>query len=122
MHPTMVEPLGARELLDALADGALLRIREALHLDVIAFRRTPNAALSPLHGPDAVAAWLTELAQQAERWTVYTNTPDSVLISALHDDRVAFSLEARLEGERAVGLMIRADRTQRLRRTGLGSE
>jgi hypothetical protein len=104
----MVEPVGGRELLAALSEGALLRIRDALHLDVIAFRRTPHTALAPLHGPDAVAAVLADLARGADHWTFYTSAPDSVLISALADDRVAFSLEARLEGERAVGVMIRA--------------
>lgn len=103
----MVEPLGGRTLLAALVAGAESRIREALHLDVIAFRRTPSAALAPLHGPEAVAAELIALASEAESWTLTANTPDSVLISALRHDHVAFSLEARLEDARAVGLMIR---------------
>jgi hypothetical protein len=103
----MVEPLGGRTLLAALVAGAESRIREALHLDVIAFRRTPSASLAPLHGPEAVAAELIALASAAESWTLTANTPDSVLISALRADHVAFSLEARLEDARAVGLMIR---------------
>lgn len=110
----MVEPLGGRDLLAALVAGAEARIREALHLDVIAFRRGPAAShehdLHPLHGPDAVAAALTEIARTAQRWTLTANSPDSVLLSAMNDDQVAFSLEARLEGARAVGLMIRAAR------------
>ena len=110
----MVEPVGGRDLLAALVAGAETRIREALDLDVIAFRRGPSSHLehdlSPLHGPDAVAALLTEIARTAERWTLTANSPDSVLISAMADDRVAFSLEARLENARTVGVMIRAAR------------
>jgi hypothetical protein len=91
--------------LHAALEGTIEGLYDFLHLDVVAFCRERRAPLKTVQGPAEVAAFLRASVPTVESWIVRPGR-DGLVAHGLVEARLAVTIDVRLSGERAVGLLI----------------
>ena len=100
--------VAADRVIEALVEGDPADVARELALDICAWWRD-GGALGTTHGPTAVAQELIALmhAKPPQRLSARATGEGSVLVLALVDERVAWSLELRAALGHFVGCIVR---------------